>query len=363
MVSDDVVIRAEGLWKHYGIGAELKRLLSFRRSGRAVPLDKGGSWALRDVNFEVRRGDILGVIGRNGAGKSTLLKVLAGVTLPTHGRVEVRGCVYPMIQLNAGLHTYLTGRQNVHLLGAVMGFSNKEIQDRMSEIEEFCELSDYFDRPVWTYSSGMLARLGFGVAVNVDADILLIDEILAVGDLGFRKKCYDRMETIRKSGATIVLVSHNMRQIQRICDDVIWLERGAIAERGEPEEVTRSFMDQMIRERYADALRGSHRAIWQSSGEMTVLAVRTLDHKDRETTEFVTFEPLKIQVTYEAHEPLRGLILGLSIFTSDMIKVHSFTTELAIPDLSLPPGCGIFACVVPELRLMPGVYFLTVCIK
>ncbi len=190
-MSDDVVIRIEGLWKRYGLPlpAVIRKGWNLVRHGH---LESGngdhGPWALRDVNLEVRRGETVGIVGRNGAGKSTLLKVLAGVTAPTRGRVEIRGRIFPMIELNAGLHMELTGRENVRLLGAVMGLSRREMESRLPDIEEFTELGVWFDKPVRTYSTGMLGRLGFGVAVNIESDVVLIDETFAVGDLKFQKQ-------------------------------------------------------------------------------------------------------------------------------------------------------------------------------
>jgi ABC-type polysaccharide/polyol phosphate transport system ATPase subunit len=184
---DDVVIKVDNLWKRYGLPLPgfvrkgqgwLKRNLSShaRRSASRPELEKESHFALKDFSLEVKRGQTLGIIGHNGAGKSTLLKILAGVTLPTSGRVEILGRVFPMIELNAGIHPEFTGRENVRILGAIMGLSQAEIEAKVSEIEEFCELQEWFDKPVRMYSSGMLARLGFGVAVEVESDILLVDE-------------------------------------------------------------------------------------------------------------------------------------------------------------------------------------------
>ena len=192
-MSSDIVIKIEGLWKRYGL--PIPDVLGKVRSllGSANSVGRNGearNWALRDVNLEVRRGETIGIVGRNGAGKSTLLKVLAGVTAPTRGRVEIRGRIFPMIELNAGLHKELTGRENVRLLGAVMGMSRREIELRLPGIEDFTDLGEWFDRPVRMYSSGMLSRLGFGVAVNVESDVILIDETFAVGDLKFQEQKY-----------------------------------------------------------------------------------------------------------------------------------------------------------------------------
>lgn len=363
-MADDVVISMDGAWKRYGtsLGRELLRSLRPGRRG-APPSERDGPWALHDVSFQVRRGEVLGVIGTNGAGKSTLLKVLAGVSPLSHGSFQVRGRLFSMIELNAGIHNELTGRQNVYLLGAFMGLSRGEMRRRMPEIEEFCELGEFFDRPVRTYSSGMLARLGFAVAVNVDADVLLVDEVLAVGDLGFQKKCFDRLERIRKGGATIVFVSHSLRQVQRICDRVLWLDGGAIRQRGDPVTVVREYCDHAIVQRTPDPIARQRQGIWRESGEMAVLAVTTLDRSDKHSATFATLESFKIRVEYTAFEPLADLIFGFNVYSSDMVLIHSFISPEGFSRLAIPQGTGRFTCTIPELRLLPGFYFLSIRIK
>ena len=234
MNTDDRVITIDGLWKRYGLGirSEFLDFLSDSKQSSKIP-DQKEVWALRDINLEVRRGETLGIIGQNGAGKSTLLKVLAGVTKITHGKAETRGTIFPMIELNAGLNPELTGRENVYLLAAIMGLSRGDTEAKLPEIEDFCELSEWFDEPVRKYSTGMVTRLGFGVAMNVQADILLVDEVLAVGDLTFQRKCFDRMETMRRENVTTLFVSHNIRQVERICSRAIILQSGQIIEKGE----------------------------------------------------------------------------------------------------------------------------------
>jgi lipopolysaccharide transport system ATP-binding protein len=231
-MAGDVVIRIEGLWKRYGlpVPAFLHKGWNLLRTGKLDSLDNGddGPWALRDINLEIQRGETIGIVGRNGAGKSTLLKVLAGVTEPTRGRVEILGRIFPMIELNAGLHKELTGRENVRLLGAVMGLSNPEIEARLPDIEDFTELGEWFDKPVRMYSSGMLGRLGFGVAVSIRSDVVLIDETFAVGDLKFQNKSLARVKKMREDGATVLLVSHSLETLQFVARRGILLEEGRL---------------------------------------------------------------------------------------------------------------------------------------
>jgi lipopolysaccharide transport system ATP-binding protein len=268
-MGDDVVIRVENVWKRYGLAMPevvhraRNRLRSM--SGSSEKQDDR-AWALRDINLEVRRGETVGIVGRNGAGKSTLLKVLAGVTAPTRGRVDVRGMVFPMIELNAGLHMELSGRENVRFLGAVMGFTSREIETRLPAIADFTDLGEWFDRPVRMYSSGMLARLGFGVAVNVESDVVLIDETFAVGDLKFQNKSLARIKEIQDSGVTVLLVSHSVDTLQYVARRGIVIEAGRVVSEGSS----------------LDAINAYEKMVFRSNGERSEHRVR-----NRITTEEV----------------------------------------------------------------------------
>ena len=200
-------------------------------------------WALRDLDLEVPRGQALGMIGRNGAGKSTLLKVIARVLRPTKGRVLVRGNVAPLIELGAGFHPELTGRENLYLNGAMFGFSRAQMEHKFDRIVEFAELASFIDAPLRTYSSGMVVRLGFAIASDVDPDILIIDEVLAVGDEAYQQKCLARMERFRAKGTTILFVSHSLESIRSICDRAIWIDEGRVRWSGPVDEVARAYRE------------------------------------------------------------------------------------------------------------------------
>ncbi len=200
-------------------------------------------WAVKDVSLRAYAGECLGIIGHNGAGKSTLLKVLARVIRPTEGRVVVRGSVAPLLELNAGFHMDLTGRENVFLNGTLLGYSKKDIARAFQQVVDFAELREFIEMPVRTYSYGMLLRLGFAVATAFRPDILLVDEIIAVGDVSFRQKCLERMETFLSEGTTIILVSHNLETIRRLCHRVIWLDHGRIRMMGDPPEVVQAYLE------------------------------------------------------------------------------------------------------------------------
>ena len=364
MNTDDRVITIDGLWKRYGLGirSEFLDFLSDSKQSSKIP-DQKEVWALRDINLEVRRGETLGIIGQNGAGKSTLLKVLAGVTKITHGKAETRGTIFPMIELNAGLNPELTGRENVYLLAAIMGLSRGDTEAKLPEIEDFCELSEWFDEPVRKYSTGMVTRLGFGVAMNVQADILLVDEVLAVGDLTFQRKCFDRMETMRRENVTTLFVSHNIRQVERICSRAIILQSGQIIEKGE----TGPVCDRYYLESHAKIKRqiedgAPNYIIHESSGELEIITVKTLSVK-REPCDVVAFsDPLIIQVHYRAEGRIRHPVLGIDFFTTDMLHVAGFNNLTQHLEVTLV-GEGIFECCVERLTLLPGVFTIGMKIK
>jgi ABC-2 type transport system ATP-binding protein/lipopolysaccharide transport system ATP-binding protein len=245
---DELAVHLSGVSVQYQVPTEqigtLKEYMIRVLQGRRISYR--GFWALHEVDLEVRRGESLGIIGRNGAGKSTLLKVIARVLRPTKGRVWVRGNLAPLIELGAGFHPELTGRENIVLNGAMLGFSRGQMEERFDRIVEFAELGPFIDAALRSYSSGMVVRLGFAVATEVNPDILIIDEVLAVGDEAFREKCLARMQDFRKRGATILFVSHALESIQDTCDRAIWLEGGRIQQAGALSDVIRAYRDHML---------------------------------------------------------------------------------------------------------------------
>lgn len=198
-------------------------------------------WALRDISLDIYRGESIGIIGPNGAGKSTLLKVVSSVIKPIDGEVIVKGKIAPLIEVSAGFDHELTGRENIYLNASILGFSRKEIDERYNSIIDFSEMRDFIDTPLKNYSSGMIARLGFSIATEVNPDILIVDEVLAVGDIHFRRKSRDRIMDFRKRGITILFVSHSMQEVKALCDRVLWLDHGRMKIIGEPEEVIREY--------------------------------------------------------------------------------------------------------------------------
>ncbi len=245
--ANDAIISVINASKAYGIPYAFSpmRLLKFFAEGPKAFRRTDMAPAVSNVSLTVRRGELLGLIGRNGAGKSTLLKLISGVSQPSAGKVKVVGSLFPMIELNAGMNPRFTGRENIYLLAAIMGIKKSLIEERMADIEEFCDLGKFFDMPVRTYSSGMPGRLGFAVAVHADADIVLVDEVLSVGDVNFRERCTTKMEELRDSGKTLVLVSHNMAAVSTLCSRTIVLDNGEVKFEGATASAIKYYSDLM----------------------------------------------------------------------------------------------------------------------
>lgn len=240
---NETMIKLEGLSLRYRLVKERPKTLQeyVIRLLKGKRLEHEGFWALRNVSLEVKKGETLGIIGPNGAGKSTLLKVVARVLKPTEGFVTVKGRIAPLIELGAGFDMELTGVENVYLNASILGLRRQEIRERFASIVNFSELGDFIYSPLKSYSSGMVARLGFSIATEVEPDILIIDEVLAVGDERFRRKCDERIKRFRDRGTTILFVSHNMNEIKRLCDNVLWLDHGMPRMYGDPESVTEEY--------------------------------------------------------------------------------------------------------------------------
>jgi lipopolysaccharide transport system ATP-binding protein len=383
-MSDNVVIRVEGLWKRYGLPLKpalrrLTRALRFGSDHRVPTTDDGrpttghesssivqddGPWALRDVSFEVKRGETLGIIGRNGAGKSTLLKVLAGVTPPTRGRVEVGGRVFPMIELNAGLHMELTGRENVRLLGAIMGFSRQEIEAKMPEIEKFCELGEWFDRPVRMYSSGMLARLGFGVAVNVDAEILLVDEVLAIGDVGFQRKCLDRITRMLSDGITLLLVSHNPYLVERMCSQSVLMTKGILRHQGEPNEIMALYFEEVARAGMANHLvhgNGVQFPVTRpGTGQVRLERLEVLSDSGQPVEQIEVGACVTFRLHLRMYETVCKPHMHIALYDVSNTLVAHFQAYPDAREKLILDGDGYIDCTIEYLPLMPGKYSIGV---
>lgn len=316
-------------------------------------------WALKDVSFSLEEGEALGIIGPNGAGKSTILKLLSGITLPTKGEVHVEGKVAALIEVGAGFHPDLTGRENVILNGSIMGLKRKEIEEKFDSIVEFAELEQFIDTPVKRYSSGMFVRLGFAVAAHIEPDILLVDEVLAVGDMSFQKRCLARVNEIKRRGKTIIFVAHNLPILQELCDRVIWMEDGRIKQEGPSYKVIGAYTDDAYikiaqKKRMVEAISEER---W-GSGEARIHKVRILDGEGVERDTFTAGESLRVEIHYEAFETISQPHFWVAIMNDTGLKI---TGSVRRPKSSiLPVGKGVIECNFETLALFPGNYQLIV---
>lgn len=321
--------------------------------------------ALNQVNLSVNRGEVFGLIGHNGAGKSTLLKLVARVIRPTGGRVLVKGNVAPLLEVGAGFHPELTGRENIYLNGAMLGFSREQMKEKFPRIVDFSELGDFIDAPLRTYSSGMSARLGFAVATDSQPDILIVDEILSVGDEAFQHKSYERIQAIKAQGATILLVSHSMSMIESICQRAAWLHRGQIVTVGNAKVVVDQYLGRVSEEENRQLIEDTHREIFPSTQgykPVEIRQVRILNAQNNEQQVFHTGEPMQLQIEYVAHERIDSLEVGIAIHRQDGIHITGPNTTFDGLEIKMEPGVGGVNYTIPSIPLMEGLYQLSVAL-
>jgi lipopolysaccharide transport system ATP-binding protein len=340
-------------------GSPLKRL---RKLGDPSPQAER-FWALKDVSFEVKRGEVVGIIGRNGAGKSTLLKILSRITEPTEGCVRFRGRVASLLEVGTGFHPELTGRENVFLNGSILGMRKAEIDRKFDEIVAFAEVERFLDTPVKHYSSGMYVRLAFAVAAHLDPQILIVDEVLAVGDMAFQKKCLGKMEQVAGGGRTVLFVSHNMPTVIHLCQRAMLIKEGRLAAEGEPEDVVRHYYDENrgVESEVCDLLALS-RSPWTNGGAR-LLQCR-LTTPDRVGPWVIPFgSRISLEITATVIRPLSSLEFGLSLMNSMGLEVASPMSSDVVPRLSVSPGEYTFVIGLPNLRLTPGRYYLEFALR
>ena len=316
-------------------------------------------WALRDVSFEVNRGEALGIIGQNGAGKSTLLKLLYNITAPTKGCITVNGRLGALIEVASGFHPDLTGRENVYLNGSLLGMKRNEISRKLDSIVDFAGVSAFIDTPVKRYSSGMYLRLGFAIAAHLDPDILLLDEVLAVGDAEFQSKCIDRINQLRTAGTTIVFVSHNLGAVENLCDRVFLLRQGEISCSGPPRYVIAEYEHMLTQTPAWSAAELNDKAALPAA---QITAVDFFNSEGRKSTIFATGDEVTIEVQYVAYERLDDVLIEIYVY-SMFGNLHShFSTEVG-NKLDLERGRGIVEFVCPELPFEVASFNIEASIK
>lgn len=310
-------------------------------------------WAVEDVSFQLNRGETLGVIGHNGAGKTTILRMLNGLIKPDVGEIEVRGRMQALIALGAGFNPVLTGRENVLVNASVLGLSKAEIDRKFDQIVDFSGIEEFIDMPVRSYSSGMTVRLGFSVAAHLEPDILLVDEVLAVGDLAFRTKCQVRIQELMSEGVAIILVSHNLHTVSHTCNRAIAVDRGRIIYDGETEAAIDIYRESLL-ERDKD-LESSLRA---GTGELEITRVQVIGSSGHEQDEFETGDPVTFRIHYEANQPVDDPVVNIVIHVLNSHQVTGIRTDSDQHDLGRIAGAGSIDLHVPHLNLLPNIYTL-----
>lgn len=371
----DVAIRVENVSKLYRIGSRQARYKTIRESLTAAfasPFHRlrGNSkseirnpksdyiWALKDVSFEVRQGEVIGIIGRNGAGKSTLLKILSRITKPTQGRAEIHGRVGSLLEVGTGFHPELTGRENIYLNGAILGMKKAEINRKFDEIVAFAEVEKFIDTPVKHYSSGMYVRLAFAVAAHLEPEILLVDEVLAVGDAAFQRKCLGKMGAVAQAGRTVLFVSHNMGAITRLCERSLWLDEGRVHLDGLSQEVVSRYQSQHL----TAAAEWKRPDAAKTDGDFGFLRVAVMDRNSRPTSLLPGDEPISVEIRYLVRRPLSGCQVGARVYNSDGIVVMTTTDAdtSGTSALSKEPAHYRATFIIPGYFLAPGMYSLLV---
>ncbi len=388
-------------------GSQLKERLLFRKRNRYEE-----RMVLKGISFEVKKGEAIGLIGQNGCGKSTTLKLLTRIMYPDAGKIELSGRVSSLIELGAGFHPDMSGRENIYTNASIFGLTRKEIDARMDDIVEFSEMEEFLDNPVRTYSSGMYMRLAFSVAINVDADILLIDEILAVGDVNFQAKCFNKLREIKAAGTTIVIVSHSMGQIEQICDRSIWIHEGLIKAEGLPRVVHPAYMAFMGEKRQEIADREQERQEAKAgheegtreaaetaeapepevtnaspeaaqvsepvpapvaesiedtkrwgNGKARITQVHVLDKDGRKKKVFATGDSLTIKIDYKLNEFVKNAVFGIGLFNRAGVQCYGTNTQIDKLDEFDLDKDGSMEVTIPTFSLLPGEYLLDLAIE
>jgi ABC-type polysaccharide/polyol phosphate transport system ATPase subunit len=355
----DIAISVDHVWKNFRLYHERNRYIKAAvLRGRRARYEE--FWALKDVTFEVKHGATLGIIGSNGSGKSTMLKCLAGILFPNEGSVSVSGRLAALLELGAGFHPELTGRENVFLNGAILGMSRRDLELRFDQIVEFAGLERFIDTPVKNFSSGMTVRLGFAIAAHVEPEILLIDEVLSVGDQSFQRKSAEKIEEFRREGRTIVFVSHGMAQVQQLCKEIVWLEKGDVRGIGSAADIIAEYNgDSYGATESSSSVTGRR---W-GNGRARILGVDTFGEDGARKPLLHVGDPLKIQVTYESHVQIEDLVVFIRITTASGQEVWAASTRSSAVAIPWSRGQGRVSLRLHHLPLLEGTYKVSVALR
>jgi len=362
MIDNNIAIKVDNVSKKfckrlrysiaYGLTDISKKILGI--SIESQKLRKNEFWALDDISFELKKGETLGIIGPNGAGKTTLLKLLSGIIMPDKGKIEVNGRVGALIELGAGFHPLLTGRENIYINGAILGMSKKEIDKKFDSIVDFADIGDFLDMPVKSYSSGMFVRLGFAVAIHSEPDILLIDEVLAVGDMNFRRKCYQRMLDLKKEKKTIVFVSHNLLLIKKLCQKSMLLDQGKMVFYDNTVLTVNNYISLQENRFSKEPLNGYR---W-GTGEAKIEYVKLSNIDNIVTDTFYNGENICITLGYNASKKIENPIFWICITDDEDNKISGTTTMQENVIIPYIMGKGEIKCIFKNISLCPGIYYI-----
>ncbi len=351
----------------------IRQLTRFEQLGRSMdqgkmhdagvnPFEKGVIWALKNVSFGVKKGEVLGIIGRNGSGKSTLLKILSRITEPTAGEARIYGTTSSILEVGTGFHPELTGRENIFLNGTILGMKRREIDRKFDEIVSFAELGEFIDTPVKRYSSGMYVRLAFSVAAYLETDVLIVDEVLAVGDVAFQNKCLGKMDSAARAGRTVLFVSHSLGTVERLCNRAVLLDKGSIIAEGRPSEVINRYLQSQFPENGSATTLLGHPG--RRNGSEVILREARLYSNGEESKVFPTGSSLEIRVSFSREEPIRQMHFGIIMESAAGQALTAFPSSVQSPHLlSEKVREGTITCKIPCLHLLPGIYYLTFLIK
>lgn len=353
----EIAVSVDDVWKSFRLYHERNQYLKAAMiRGRRARFEE--FWALKGVGFEVKYGETFGIVGSNGSGKSTMLKCLAGILHPEKGSVTSHGRLAALLELGAGFHPELTGVENIYLNGAILGMSKKEIGKRFDDIVSFAGLEQFIDTPVKNYSSGMVVRLGFAIAANVEPEILLIDEVLSVGDESFQRRCMEKIEQFRKDGRTIIFVSHGLAQVEQLCERAAWIEFGELKMLGNAVEVVQSYTGASHEARVEPDEIGTR---W-GSGEVQILSVGLLDEHGQSTALLRTGRSATVVIEFTAHAPVEDMVCGLAIHQLHGQMMVGTNTRRRGVTIGRASGPGRMSFQFDAFPLLEGVYDLTVAI-
>lgn len=359
----DIVIEFDHVWKKFKKGEKFNSLRDlipsvakklFSGRNKKLALEDKEFWALKDVSFQLKKGEALGIIGSNGAGKSTALKLLSGIMRPNKGSIKAKGRLSALIEVGAGFHPDLTGRENVYLNGSILGMSKKQIDAKFDEIVDFSGIEKFIDTPVKRYSSGMYARLGFSVAAHIDPDLLLVDEVLSVGDLSFQRKCIEKMQSNIANGTTVIFISHNLESVRRLCPQSIFLNSGTLDFMGKTEEAIEHYM-KSLDSVFSSTFAGGDKFKGALDKPVQIEKIRLLDVDGIEQNEFNTGEYLKIEINYSAREKVFSPAFVMNFFSSGQWFAN-INSRFQGYDIEYIDGQGKLSLVIKNLLLLPGFF-------